>query len=301
MNIAESSSVAAAAASHSVLNSVDFDYPPSSLSPACRPVPYWADDDGNVNKNRIFFAHQRKAGGTYLRRMLKDVTSIKNWTLVVREGSQGWEDPKRNDTIYVTNLRHPVSRIISDYKYEGRWDCGQLMKNRTFLPSMDNSKSLEEFIDRSTEPNKGCGLGSYTGRKRKRLYLLWKCSELCYLRLFGGKEVNCYFQNNVTYNYETALQRLSESFHLIVITEWLHDLKYRQKVLKYLGLKPYKHYDSRMYCDKSKWYNHQYPALISNETLTRLHQMNQLDIRLYETLTSCTAKNLDFPVPPSPQ
>ena len=246
---------------------------------------------------RIFFAHTRKAGGTYVKNILTYVSKLYNLTLVKVEGLQGWESPQRQDTLYVTNLRHPVSRIISDYKYEGRWDCGQIVSNRTFQPTLENSQSLKSFIEKSAKPN-GCKSNN------KDHTLMWRCSRLCYLRTFGGKKFNCLRKDDLMYNYKTALSRLKNHFHLVVITEWLHDATYRESLLQYFGINPNLKFDKMMYCGKeSKHWNTKFPVTIKNDTLQKLYRVNALDIQLYNKLISCHGDNdhsngVLFPPPP---
>jgi hypothetical protein len=252
---------------------------PSNLSPACRPT--WGDRDGSMIR-RIFFSHTRKAGGSYLKRLFKLSAKLHNWTFEAAEGTPV-EEPRRNDTLYLTNLRHPVGRTISNYKYEGRWDCIKMIHNESFVPTAENSQTLEAYIDDPYQKPK-CG---------QRYPLCWECSELCYLRLFGA-EFNCL--ENITRSYATAMERLSQ-FHLIVVTEQLSSNKYRQGLLGMFGLNPNMTICKGMFCySVSKVNNELHPATIRNETLKRLYDNNRPDIHLYDTLTRCP-DGVVFPSP----
>jgi hypothetical protein len=59
------------------------------------------------------------------------------------------ENPGSHDdaTFYVTSLREPLSRSISHFKYEGRWDCKGLTANASYVPTEENAKTLEEWSD----------------------------------------------------------------------------------------------------------------------------------------------------------
>ena len=259
-------------------------------SPVCRPT--WGNNPSAIR--RIFFAHTRKAGGTFLRRLFDRVRQNYNWTLRVTEGRRLVDevDPRRRrrqDTLYVTVLRHPIQRIISHYKYDGRWDCRQLVRNKTwFHPTASNSRSLEDFIDDSQHLDSTPACHNNTSRSDigsdDQNRILWNCTELCYLRWFGGNQ-QCI--PNPTQSYETAFQILSQQFHVIVITEWLKFPKYRRGLLEMFGLPVSTGFDRTMYCDReSKYWNRQYPPRLTNDTINRLYQLNHWDVELYQSLAT---------------
>ena len=261
-------------------------------SPACQPT--WGDDGGR-SIQRIYFAHTRKAGGSFLKRLLQHVAKRFHWTFDSRE-AMAVESPKRNDTLYVTNLRHPVERSISHYKFEGRWNCPRLIYDKNYVPTMEDSKTLQEFIDNpnSILPHRTLRFDPCLGRSKDNEAILWKCAQNCYLRWFG-LDFNCL--RNVTNNYETALQNLLQ-FHLIVTTERLRDPQYVAGLMQMFGLPPNMEFSSKMYCDKqSKYWNAKLPANFRNETVEQLRQGNQLDTKLYKRVTDCP-NGVVFPVKP---
>ena len=97
----------------------------------------------NPKIRHIFHLHAHKAGGTSLNRWVKLVAQEHNLTTNYLEG---WPMPrnfvKQPDTLYVTSLRDPVSRIQSSYVYEGRWNLRD--GNRTAT----NGLPFDEFVDR---------------------------------------------------------------------------------------------------------------------------------------------------------
>ena len=78
---------------------------------------------------RIVFFHMRKAGGTTLRQYLQRVAKFWGLEFKVYEGGLILQDSNnnnndndeieipssRNDTLYVTHLRHPISRLVSHF------------------------------------------------------------------------------------------------------------------------------------------------------------------------------------------
>ena len=265
-------------------------------SPVCQPT--WGSNP--VDIRRIFFAHTRKAGGSYIRRMLKLVEKRYNVTVRVKEGdvdAPEIQEPPRSDTLYITNLRHPIERIVSDYKYEGRWDCRQLILNKTlFKPTADNSNTLQQYINITHRHNaKKCPMKNKREDKK-----LWYCTQHCYLGWFGQFIPECEPQHSLPQRFVSVRERLSH-YHLIVILEWLKDPNYRRGLFDMFGLvnesTELKH---SMYCDKiSKFWNDKHPATIPNETVRQLYQQNQWDVQLYETLVDdCTPEKVAFPTPP---
>ena len=245
----------------------------------------------------IYFIHTRKAGGSYIRRLLNRVAQRYNWTVWAREGTvylpELEPEQLRRDTLYVTNLRHPVHRAISDYKYEGRWDCGQLVDNKTlFVPTPENAQSLHDYIEHTRTRN-----SRYCGQKDR---LLWQCTELCYLGWFGGAIPYCVPPSELSQLYNTALERLSR-FNLVIITEWLKDPNYRKGLFEMFGFfNVPTNLRHGMYCGtESKYWNSQYPAILPNDTLRQLYDNNKWDVKLYETVTrNCSSESVVFPAAP---
>lgn len=254
------------------------------VSPACRPR-------RRINLPRIqrlYFSHTRKAGGTTLHGFLSFVAKSHGWTLVVNEGKAA-EAPLRNDTYYVTNLRAPVARIVSSYKYEGRWICEQLVKNASFVPTPENSQTLEDYIALHDASSSRANCSTTGGKSGS---FLWKCSENCYLRWFG-QDFNCL--QNPDESYRTAMEKLMQ-YHLIVVTERMQDNAYTTRLARMLNVHSRHFRTTSPWCAKeSTYWNEKHPAVIQNETLKRLEKMNQMDMRLYNDITNCPNGRINFP------
>ena len=261
-----------------------------SWSPACRPT--WGIDPSKIS--RLYFAHTRKAGGTFLKFMLRKFTMQHNLTFDSVEGNPV-ESPKRNDTLYVTNLRHPVSRVMSHYKYDGRWNCKHMLITRTkeSRPTAENAHSLKSFVD--TEPYIGLPPISCSPSIPPINRSLWVCAKNCYLRWYS-KDFNCL--HNVTDSFETALENLSE-FNLIVVTERLQDPVYWHGLARMFGFPNSTSFGRSPHCDReSKYWNRKFPLDVSNETMAFVHQVNHRDIELFHQLTHCRNQEV-FPELPA--
>ena len=187
------------------------------------------------------------------------------------------EYPYRNDTLYITSIRDPVSRILSSYKFEGRWNCKQLVRNKEYIPSRENERSLEDdiqLIDSKWKNNNGC-----TDRK------IWRCTTNCYL-LWWGKDFGCLV--NETESYQTALERLTK-YDIIIVTERLKDPNYVQGLHSLFGMnKPSLTESRKSFCGpQSKRWNTLYPYQFSNDTIQSLQERNQYDNMLFRQLNNC--------------
>lgn len=256
-------------------------YSGDDISPACRPRRTRSE---GIPIRRLYFAHTRKAGGSTLRKFLRAVAQRHGWTWDVTEGKPA-EDPttcRRNDTLYVTHLRQPVARILSSYKYEGRWKCKQLVQNRTFVPTANNSVTLEEYV----ADNDASEIRTTRQCDEKRHDdFLWQCSENCYVRWFG-KDFDCMVDPYK--NYQTAREKLM-SYHVIIVTEKMKDPLYVKDLTRMFQV-PATLFTTQLpkWCSpQSTQWNKVYPAILRNETLERLERMNQLDTRLYHDITTC--------------
>ena len=95
-------------------------------------------------------------------------------------------------------------------------------------------------------------------------------------------------QYNITTDiqYEVANSRLRR-YNFIFVLEKLKDAKYVAAIEKFFNVTGAKKRRSA-YCEKaSRKANEINPANITNETLTTLAKLNEIDLRLYHDLTDC--------------
>jgi hypothetical protein len=206
----------------------------------------------------IFFYHTRKAGGSTMRKWLKQVANKHNLTFVAKEGHLLQDDDFCNSTLYVTILRDPVDRAISSYWFEGRWP--QKERNRT-----DENSPLDLF-NWTSQVN-----------QQTRGKLLWYCASDCYCKWFGSMNggINVDYNRNVT----NALERLSR-FDVVVQMERLKDNNYTSALQMVLNATELSVVPRNMGGSSH---------VHSNYTITKSHsdclaEMNRNDKALYETV-----------------
>lgn len=258
-----------------------------AYSPACRPRLPTTEDGPRVPIRRIYFSHTRKAGGTTIRQLLKAVAAKYDLELIANEATRQEEPGSRNDTLYMVNLREPVARALSQYKYDVRWNCKNMTNTR--LPgtkwgknasntsfTYDNEFTLEQFLEKDQE--------------QMRNNRLWVCSHSCYQRWYG-QDYNCIGSGRT---YMSTLERLMK-YHLIVITEKLHDPQYWEGLTGMFNVS-ISSKGKMPWCDKeSKYWNKLYPAVLPNETVHKLRERNRDDISLYHELCDCPGNTIVFP------
>ncbi|KAL9183040.1 LOW QUALITY PROTEIN: hypothetical protein ACHAXT_004827 [Thalassiosira profunda] len=229
----------------------------------------------NLPIKRIFFYHVRKAGGTTVEKYLKMVTT--HTELNTKRLSMAMPlQRSRNDTIYVTNLRDPVERSISHFKYEGRWSCkgrdGELM-NRSFIPTKENARPFENWTHTQGFYPSPCDKPFYFGI----------CAVQCYIQSFTGR--GCTSDDWIT-EYHLALNRLRR-YNIIISLEQIKDPRYREAVEDFFGVKGFGG-NLRQWCGpESKAANKKVPLLTDPSVVSRLTRLNKMDYRLYRELTSC--------------
>lgn len=255
-------------------------------SPACKP------HFPTRPIERIFFLHMRKAGGTIIRTYLDQVARKYNLTFDAREGGKTVEEPMDNATLYVTNLREPVARTISHYKYDQRWDCARQLVNDSFVPSLSNVMStMEDFLNFTTYkyPN--------------TIKYFWTCPTNCYAHWATGDykplspdKPSCLHQQ-LRKNEITLLQQAHANllnYNFIFIQEKLRDKTYVEQVEDMFGVKGLASRSIPPTCgESSKAANDKFPLKISKETMQRIQDCNTPDSVLYKQLTSCPF--FDFP------
>jgi hypothetical protein len=310
--------------------------PEEMRSPACRPhfsvalPPSNSSTTNNNNANaftinkkftRLYFYHTRKAGGTNLKQYFRKVAKHYGLIFDYDEYTTA-EDPGSHDksTFYVTNLREPVSRSISHFKYEGRWDCKQLVMNTStynmsYIPTEDNANTLEDGwitnYGQNGIRNIPCALSNGT-----KYFKMVTCGVMCYVQWFAGqscpngdrqslKQLEARMINDpserersLMMQYQVARQKLGR-YNLIVISEKLNDSKYVSAIEDMFGVPGVSQRSYYPWCEvESHNANKLIPLTISNDTLVNLTMSNQLDTYLYDEYASCLQYRMkkDFPV-----
>ena len=236
------------------------------------------------------------------------------------------EDPGSYDndraTFYVTNLREPVSRSISHFRYEGRWDCKGLTahltannsttssNNETYVPTEDNAMSLEgwsENYGKYGRNNYPCAREDpFDPGNPKRYFKMLTCGAMCYSQWFAG--LSCPPEGRLPMDpeerdlslmrqYQIARGKLSR-YNLVVITEWLRDPKYASAIERMFGVPGVSRNDYYPWCElESHAANEMIPLSVKNETLEKLTASNRFDRYLYDEFSECLKyrRKKDFP------
>jgi hypothetical protein len=255
------------------------------FSPACHPHYRVAtvSDTGSTSWStsvpftRIYFYHVRKAGGTMLRKYLKKVALTHNIHLQIEENKYAREEVGSHPgTMYVTNLRDPVERSISHFKYEGRWDCRQMIKNATnYIPTLQNAMPLEKWNQ----------TGGFVPSPCDEPFSFDQCAVNCYIQSFSGQ--GCSLDDWKT-QYELAQERLFR-FNLIFVYERFKDPNYVKSIEQFFGAEEGSfNQESNYWCGpEAKQANQLYPLKTKFEVVMKLSKLNSMDNKFYKEAASC--------------
>ena len=266
-----------------------------SLLPSCHPHwrvgtpsrnkknggPAITRNDGNTTLpiKRIYFYHVRKAGGTMIRKYLKKVASLYRIHLRVLEYKHAYSEEEvgsRPDTFYVTNIRDPVERSVSHFKYDARWGCDQLVKNSSkFVPTPDNARPFESWNF----------TGGFEESDCDEPFSFVSCAVNCYVQGFSGR--GCTRDGWFT-EYNLAWDRLLR-YNMILVYSKFRDPEYVRSVEDFFGGVRGFNAPSSMFCgQEAREANRRVPLRVSFEHVLRLTRLNEMDNRLYRDLvTSC--------------
>eukprot|EP00040_Diaphanoeca_grandis_P017431 m.90799 g.90799 ORF g.90799 m.90799 type:complete len:401 (-) comp26430_c0_seq2:148-1350(-) len=189
----------------------------------------------------IYFLHNRKASGTTIHFWLAAVAKANGWSLLRLEGnSVSLEilEEMQQVGVVITTLRGPVSRIISSYKYEGRYKLRTLhyawMNNKTLVTEADVDRTPEQYseeAEREAQRPKMSPAGF--GPNKLCLFKVWTCVSLCYVKMFS---------NNVCLHKQTSEQHddlardvtrsldVLDKIDFVIIAEHLSNKRYRQRL-----------------------------------------------------------------------
>lgn len=116
------------------------------------------------------------------------------------------------------------------------------------------------------------------------------CAVNCYARWFSGACPE--YNTTISQQYKAAMVKLLR-YNFIVVLEWMNDPDYVSAVEKLFGVPGF---DERRaaYCERASHIaNKMVPLVIRNDTVEKLVELNEVDIRLYNELTNCMDKGAD--------
>lgn len=197
----------------------------------------------------------------------------------------------RRDTLYVTNIRDPVERSISHFKYFGRWDCHRLVKNESYAASEENARRFETWRE----------TGGFEASPCDVPFSMVNCAVNCYVQTFSGRgcpadadgvgtvdnDNNNNNNNNWYSEYNEALDRLLR-YDMILVYDKFNDPNYIRAVERFFGVEGFNSEKSDMYCGwESRMANERVPLKVKFRHVLELTKLNEIDNRLYRDLTSC--------------
>jgi len=230
----------------------------------------------NGKYNKIYYQHSRKAAGTTLAFWLACVAKYHNMTFETDEdwSFQRYRLDKEPNTFFVTSLREPISRILSSYKYEGRWKITD--RERTTATAKSFMDWMRETEERSHD-NAFCKAPACDGEKEECFRCnLHACNSNYYSKLFGSKSESkrpwILTDDNVR---EAKINMLR--FNKVVEVEKLPQPSYLQQLQEL--------FNAEIEITRTKsWFaegQHPEPYEIIDENLKYLQDLNTLDSRLY--------------------
>eukprot|EP01084_Bolivina_argentea_P213350 362366_1 len=220
--------------------------------------------------------------------------------------------------IYVISLRDPIERIVSQYNFEWRWGCIRCgpqrtymqynklnkMNKTTYMKKIDNKYRINvndkkfkysnidfhNFIDRITmfelnklnnsdlpkDGNHVRSFGSYINN-----YYLWMfCCEQKFCNIYKDFER----KNKIEQCYNNAMEKIMK-FDIVLISEWLNDIRiqlyvnkllfgemYKDEMFVPLTVYPFPH----RIVDRGRNY------MIDKVSKKRLNNLNIWDLELYK-------------------
>lgn len=232
--------------------------------------------------SRIYFYHIRKAGGTMIRKYLKRVASKHRIDLTVQEHKYAREDVGSHPhTFYVTNLRDPVERAVSHFKYEGRWDCRQLVKNHSFVANKFNARDFQSWNQ----------TGGFLPSSCQEPFSFHECAVNCYIQSFSGEGCT---QDKWQSEYNLAMERLFR-YNLVFVYEKFKDPNYIHAIENFFGVDGFNQ-ASDMFCGwQAHAANKRNPLLVRFDHMLELTRLNQMDIQLFQETTWCVGEEYAFP------
>jgi hypothetical protein len=191
-------------------------------------------------------------------------------------------------TLVVTMLRHPISRILSSYFFEGRFT----LKQRSRRP--ENAQSIAGWYDAI----------DIERRKNAPRRSIWLDVQNYYIQVLSGHRwqrpvarsaANASFDNaEWRADYEKAAAILG-AFDVVLVMEWLHCREQSEWLQQRLGLSEaisQARQLNRRTINPARLY-----AKVNASDLELLYQLNEWDLRLYDHARSITRAQIQTHLP----
>ena len=135
---------------------------------------------------------------------------------------------------------------------EGRWDCNQLVKNKTFIPTKQNAQSITNWDKHFGFDESWCTqITNSTTKQSQPYFRMSQCAVNCYSQWFAG--LSCPWWTTpkhtspnyrplrrevpMTQQYQVAKKKLFK-YNAIIIMEKLKDRQYVQAMERFFGNVP---------------------------------------------------------------
>ena len=185
---------------------------------------------------------------------------------------------------YLKTSHNSLFLHCATYSDQGRWSCKDLASwlhtnNTDWKPTHSNARKIESWNKTEGHTHKKCN-GIH--------FFLGECAVNCYMQWFSGLSCPEYNISTDT-QHSVALARLLR-YNFIVILEELENKQYADSIEDFFGVKGVRKKRGAFCEGSSRKANALNPINITHETLTKLHDLNEYDLRLYNHLKNCGNK-----------
>ena len=153
-----------------------------------------------------------------------------------------------------------------------------------WAPTLENANPLESW-------NRTGGL--FENDCPRHYFRLGECAIQCYTQWYSG--MSCpRWEIPMDVQYKSASAVLFR-YNMIIVLEWLSIPEYAEAVERFFGV-PGVTKRRGAFCERSsKNANRMFPLNAKNETVQRLRELNEFDVKLYSEITNCSGDGYPFP------
>ena len=153
-----------------------------------------------------------------------------------------------------------------------------------FIPTLENANPFESWNKTAGHVENDCP---------KHHFRLGLCAIQCYTQWYSG--MSCpRWQIPMEAQYQSASAVLFR-YNMIIVLEWLSVPKYAEAVERFFGV-PGVTKRRGAYCERSsRRADTMFPLVPKNETVERLRELNDFDVKLYDEITNCDGEGYPFP------